>query len=333
VVTPDGLPIYHEVLPGNTADVSTLKSTAQTLASRFQLRRVVLVCDRGIVSEDNLEKLEELGFPFIVGLKRRRSLEAKKLYQKNLAGFRKENELKGLLVKEKQDGKYRYIMCHNPDVAKEKRGNREKLFKAVQKEVKVLEGRFSRGQLNREQLYHGVMSLLEEKHLKRFFLPRIENGKVILYINTEVWDQERYLDGTFFLKTNLKKEDLSTAEVVKSYKELQQVERSFRELKDFLKIRPIFHYTDQRVRAHVFICVLAYLFEKLIGLLCQRASLDLSPRKALWHLSRLKAIECIVGDCRVIVTNQLDGIIGDIFRALKTKPPNKFLQNTISYNM
>ena len=114
--------------------------------------------------------------------------------------------------------------------------------------------------------------------------------------------------------------------MVKSYKELQQIERSFRELKDFLKIRPIFHHTDQRVRAHVFICVLAYLFERLIGLLCRRTSLDLSPRKALSFLSRLKAIECIVAGYQIIVTNQVDGMAKDIFRALKTKPPDKFIQ-------
>ena len=300
VITPEGLPIYHEVLPGNTADVATLKSTAQTLASRFKLRRVVLVCDRGLVSEENLRKLEELGFPFIVGLKRRRSREAKKLYQKNLTGFRKEDDLEGLLVKEKENGSYRYIICHNPDVAKEKRVNREKRLRAVQKEIRKLEARFSKGKLNREELYHKVIGLLEEKHLKKFFSPRIESDKVILYLNTEIWDQERYLDGTFFLKTNLKKDELSTTEVVSSYKELQEIERSFRELKDFLKIRPIFHYTDQRVRAHVFICVLAYLFERLIGLFCRKASLDISPRKALWYLSRLKAIECIAGGCRKI---------------------------------
>ena len=114
--------------------------------------------------------------------------------------------------------------------------------------------------------------------------------------------------------------------MVKSYKELQQIELSFRELKDFLKIRPIFHHTDQRVRAHVFICVLAYLFERLIGLLCRRASLDLSPRKALSFLSRLKAIECIVAGYQAIVTNQVDGMARDIFKALKTKPPDMFTQ-------
>ena len=94
----------------------------------------------------------------------------------------------------------------------------------AKKEIKKSEVRFSRGKINREDLYHRVMSLLEEKHLKKFFFPQIEGGKVILYLNPESWNQKRYFDGAFFLKTNLKKDDFSTTEVVKSYKELQQIE-------------------------------------------------------------------------------------------------------------
>ena len=121
--------------------------------------------------------------------------------------------------------------------------------------------------------------------------------------------------------------ELPTPEVVRSYKELQKVERAFRELKDFLKIRPIFHYTDSRVRAHVFICVLAYLLEKLVGLNCQRASLPYSARRALSLLSQLKAIECRLNGQPITMTNRVHEEINKILSALGVPRPQKIMQN------
>ena len=111
-------------------------------------------------------------------------------------------------------------------------------------------------------------------------------------LRSQVWEQETYLDGKFFIKTNLSEEKIFAPEVVQSYKNLQEIENAFQQMKDFLRIRPIFHYTEGRVKAHVFICVLAFLFEKLVGLYCQRADLPHTARGALSLLSQVKTIEC-----------------------------------------
>lgn len=163
--------------------------------------------------------------------------------------------------------------------------------------------------------------------MAKYFDPKIEHDKVILYIRPEVWEQGTYLDGKFFLKTNLSQDELDTAEVVRSYKQLQEVERAFRELKDFLKIRPIFHYTDARVKAHVLICVLAYLLEKMVSLYCQRASLPYSARRALSLLSQLKTIECSLNGSSFTVTNRVDEEIHKIFAALAVPSPHKIIEN------
>jgi len=162
--------------------------------------------------------------------------------------------------------------------------------------------------------------------LSKFFRPKIQSGKIILYMDTEVLREESYLDGKFFLKTNVKAKVLPTAEVVKSYKLLQEVERSFCELKDFLKIRPIFHYNDERVKAHVLICVPAYLFEKLIELQCRRASLRYSGRRALSLLAQFKAIECKVAGQSV--TNRVDEEIRSIMDAIGFPIPSQTFENT-----
>jgi transposase len=302
VVTREGLPIYHEVLAGNTADVTTLSQTVEVLRGRFQIRKTVFVCDRGLVSQENLDKLDQIGFPYIISLRPRNNEEAQALYQKTLFGFESDSSLNGLLIKEARRDKIRYIQCHNPEVAREKKKGREQRYTKIRAEIKRLEKRFQRGQLTERDLYHRVFKVLEDKRMATYFDPKIEDGRLILYIRPEVWEREAYLDGKFFLKTNLSSDELATPEVVRSYKQLQEVERAFRELKDFLKIRPIFHYTDSRVRAHVFICVLAYLLEKLVELNCQRASLPHSARRALSLLSQLKAIECHLNGQTIAMT-------------------------------
>ena len=327
VVTREGLPIYHEVLAGNTADVTTLSQTVEVLTTRFHIRKTVFVCDRGLISEKNLDKLDEIGFPYIISLRPRNNEEAQALYQKTLFGFESDSSLNGLLIKETHRDKIRYIQCHNPEVAREKKKGREERYTKIRAEIKRLEKRFQRGQLTEHDLYHRVSQVLEDKRMATYFDPKIEDGRLILYIRPEVWEQETYLDGTFFLKTNLSSDELPAPEVVRSYKQLQEVERAFRELKDFLKIRPIFHYTDSRVRAHVFICVLAYLLEKLVGLNCQRASLPYSARRALSLLSQLKAIECHLNGQTITMTNRVNEEIHKLFDALGVPSPQKIIQN------
>jgi transposase len=327
VLTREGLPIYHEVLPGNTADVTTLCETTEVLRSRFHIRKTVFVCDRGLISETNLERLDEIGFPYIISMRPRNNQEAQALYQKTLFGFESDSSLNGLLIKETQKGALRYIQCHNPEVAREKKKSRERRYTQIQAEIRKLQRRFHKGELTEHDLYHRVSQVLEDKRMAAYFDPKIEEGRLILYIRPEIWERETYLDGKFFLKTNLSRAELPTPEVIRSYKELQEVERAFRELKDFLKIRPIFHYTDSRVRAHVFICVLAYLLEKLVGLNCQRASLPYSARRALSLLSQLKAIECRLNGQAITMTNRVDEEINKLLSALGVPRPEKIMQN------
>jgi transposase len=280
-----------------------------------------------LISEKNLDKLDEIGFPYIISLRPRNNEEAQALYQKTLFGFESDSSLNGLLIKETHRDKIRYIQCHNPEVAREKKKGREGRYTKIRAEIKRLEKRFQRGQLTEHDLYHRVSQVLEDKRMATYFDPKIEDGRLIPYIRPEVWEQETYLDGTFFLKTNLSSDELPAPEVVRSYKQLQEVERAFRELKDFLKIRPIFHYTDSRVRAHVFICVLAYLLEKLVGLNCQRASLPYSARRALSLLSQLKAIECHLNGQTITMTNRVNEEIRKLFDALGVPNPQKIIQN------
>ncbi len=327
VVTREGLPITHEVLPGNTPDVTTLKATIEKLSKKFKIEKTIFVCDRGLISEGNLEKLDEFCFPYIIALKPRGNNEARGLYQKNLSGFHEEATLTGLRIKEKRQNGFRYILCHNPEVAGKKKTKREQYYQKIRAEAQKLEKQLQKGRIKDLDLHHRLSEIIEKYHMSRYLDPKIEDGKLILYIHPEVWEEETFLDGKFFLKTNIDEKELPTPEVVRSYKQLQQVERAFRELKDFLKIRPIFHYSDSRVKAHIFVCVLAYLLEQLINLQLKRASKTVSARRALFLLSQLKSIECKANGRSLMVTNQIDPEIESLLETLGVRKPEKILNN------
>ncbi len=327
VVTKEGIPIYHEVFPGNTTDVTTLVPIVEVLRGRFHIERCILVCDRGMVSDENLSFLDQHGIPYIVAIRRRGTRESDELIGKTLRGFRKLQGLEGLLVKEVVRGGIRYVLCHNPEVAKQKRQRREERIKQVQSQIDALNVRYRKGRLSAQELYHRAVSLLKEHQLRRYFEPKVEKNGLILYMDPDHWDRESFLDGKFFLKTRLSADEISTADLVRVYKQLSHIEGSFRELKDFLKIRPIFHWTDRRVRAHVMICVLAYLLEKVVELYCRRARLNISPRRALWVLSQLKAVELRLGDQYIAVTTELQQKMKEILQALKVPLPEKIIEN------
>jgi len=328
VVSKEGLPIYHEVLPGNTADVTTLVPTVDVLRSRFRIGRCILVCDRGMVSEENLAYLDEHKIPYIVAIRRRGTKESDELISKTLRGFVDMEDL-GLRVKEKTQGETRYILCHNPEVANKKKGIREEFFKKAQREIDKLNRRFLKGGLTPESLYHKAMEVLENYHLEKYFSPKVEKPGVILYTNTDLLERERFLEGKFFLKTKLTAEEISTKEAIRTYKALSEIERAFRTLKDPLKLRPIFHWTDRRVRAHVMICVLAYLLEKMVGIYCEKAKLNLSPRRALSLLSHLKAIHTRLGNQSLVVTTTIQERMREILDAAKIPMPEKVIETQL----
>lgn len=328
VVTKEGLPIYHEVLPGNTADVTTLVPTVEVLKGRFKINRCILVCDRGMVSEENLSYLDEHGIPYIVAIRRRGTRESDELISKTLRGFEEMEEL-GLMVKEKSKGDIRYILCHNPEVAKRKRQNREELFHKAQGEIEKLNRRFRKGQLTPHSLYRKAMEVLQHYHLDRYFCPELESRGVILYMDTEHLEREHFLEGKFFLRTRLTPEELSPQEVIRTYKGLSEIERAFRTLKDPLKLRPIFHWTDKRVRAHVMICVLAYLLQKVLGIYCHSAALKLSPQRALQVLSQLKAVRSHLGNHSVVLTTTIEDRMRQILHAAHIPIPEKVIESQL----
>jgi hypothetical protein len=252
-----GRPIAIEVFSGELHDDKTLPSQIEKLKRRFGLSRVVVVSDRGMVTKANIELLEAAEVRWITALKAPQIQKLARQQELQLSLFDQTNLAE--ITSEDYPGE-RLVVCRNPLVAAERARKRSELLEATERGLAEIAQRVERGTLHgADQIGLAVGPALKRYKVKKHFEVTITDTAFTYQRKTEQIDAEAALDGIYVLRTNLTNDELSTGEVVRSYKGLEQVERAFRTLKGpDLEIRPIHHHLEDRVRAHVFLCMLAY---------------------------------------------------------------------------
>jgi hypothetical protein len=257
----DGCPVAVEVFEGNTADPSTLAAQVDKLKARFKLSRVVLVGDRGMITSARIEEdLKPAGLDWITALRapaiRKLAADGGPL-QLSLFDDRDMAEL----TSPDFPGE-RLIVCRNPDLAGERRRKRNELLAATEKDLARVQAAVQR---QRKPL-HGedaiglkVGAVLGKRKMAKHFHLAITDTSFEFTRIEDAIAEEASLDGFYVLRTNVPAESLDAAATVRAYKSLAQVERAFRTIKTVeLEVRPIHHRLAGRVRAHVFLCMLAY---------------------------------------------------------------------------
>ncbi|EHO41114.1 transposase IS4 family protein [Caldithrix abyssi DSM 13497] len=292
VMTGDGIPIAHYVFPGNKADRSTLQEMLNDIRRRFKVKDIQLVADKGLLSNDNLWHLIQQGYEFILGESVRQSKDAKSVIKeanahKEATGETIYERLTEREIKSK-DGKkekikLRYVASYNAATALKRyknRINRINEFLELSEEIK------KKG-INTEDKYHQIKSVLSRKRLSRFFNVELTEDTIEIHKQDEVLSEEEKSDGWFIVISNA--HDLSKSELIARYKDLKYVEHGFYELKHSLNLRPNFHWTEKRIRAHVMVCFLAFqmavLFEKRLS------GIKLSWQRAMESLRRVVVVE------------------------------------------
>jgi len=288
----------------------------------------VLVVDRGMVTKDNLTELVSEGYQNIVALRKRK----RGLFQPVLADNRSrlqpvegQKNLLGFETTLTEFGGDRVIFYYNSEKAEvEARHRKERLDKAKTR-LKEIQALFLSGKRkDKEKLLQQAARYLERKKLTSFFNLKIDENKGINFtLKQEKVDFEAELDGLFVLRTN--RDDLSIAELVSAYKTLARAESAFKELKDFIDLRPMRHWTEERVKAHIFICVLAYLVETCIEIKLKRAGLEMTARKALDHLSEIKLVDQEIDGMKICTYSQPSPESRKIIKALGLKLPKEKL--------
>lgn len=259
----EGRPLAMEVYPGNTGDPTTVVDQVEKLRGRFGLSRLVLVGDRGMLTETKIDTLREYpGIGWISALKSRRIRKLVEVGHLQLSLFDTRNLAE--ITSEDYPGE-RLIACMNPLLAEERRRKREDLLAATEKHLLKIATevkRRSKQPLTESEIGMKVGKALNRYKVGKHFTLTIADGLFQWERNVISIEREAELDGIYVIRTSEPKERISADNTVRHYKSLSHVERAFRCLKGMdIMIRPIRHSTEDHVRAHVFLCMLSYYVE------------------------------------------------------------------------
>ena len=257
----DGCPVAVEAFAGNTADPSTLSSQVNKLRQRFGLQRLALVGDRGMLAQTRIAgELQPAELDWITALRHDsiRKLAAEGHFQPSLFDT---HGLASITAPDFPDE--RLLVCYNPLVAAERRRKRADLLASTEADLAVMASAYAAGKIDRDEFNRRLGTLRRRKmgkHLQWCFDEHTEAFSSTR--DEESIAAEARLDGFYVVRTSLAEQDLDDAGVVRAYKSLARVERAFRSLKTSgLRVRPIFHWKETRVRAHLLLCMLAYYLE------------------------------------------------------------------------
>ena len=304
IMTKDGMPIGHEVYPGNTNDLKAFKEMIKTINLRFKIRRVVIVCDRGMVTEKNIQTLELDGYEYIVGMRMRqmkREDAEKVLSRVNMD--RLNQKLEG---KEVHFNNKRLVVCYNKN---EDKRDKEKRREIIQRLIEKLKKQ-------------GLKSLLVNKEYRKYLTIKADKPE----LDEEKIKAEELYDGKFVLQTNT---NLDWKEIVSAYKDLWQVESAFRTLKSELEMGPIYHQTERGIRAHIFVCFLALLCKIILQKELQAINANITVNQVIEDIKKLKAIQITLKDIPVVLRNELEGNAYYAFKAVGLKIPPRILEGPL----
>jgi transposase len=301
VVMVAGWPIAHHVWSGNEVDHETVQKAIRDLHQRFGFNRLVFVGDRGMVTNDNLEAITADKHGYLVGVKRRRNAKLTK-WLAALDDAKWVSCPVGITAREKTnpprtraqevssgvDG-LRVIIVDSDERRDYEQAMRQKAMERTRQALEKLQGRVAAGKLKQpEKIGAAAERLLQRNHGYRYYSWDLDQGSFRYVENTKGLASEQGIEGKYVIATS--EAALSVLEIVAIYKDLSDVERGFRQLKDVLAMRPIYHQIEARVKAHIFVAALALLVQRLLDRRLEQAGIDFSPERAIQALSTLRLV-------------------------------------------
>ncbi len=304
IIDDKGRPICCEMWPGNTADVKTLIPVVDRVRKRFNIQNFCIVADRGMISAETVNELEEHKISYILGTRMRKVKEVKldvlskggryhEVYPEGVTS----KDPSPLKVKEVLHNDKRYIVCINSRQARKDAWDREIIIASL-----------------KEQLKKGPKSLIGNKGYRKYL--KIEKGSAS--VDTYKIKNESRFDGKWVLITNM---DLPAANVALKYKELWQVERIFRDVKSLLETRPVHHQRDENIRGHVFCSFLALILRKELESRLNQAGHVFEWADIKQDLKAMQQVVIEEGEKRLAIRSECKGHCGKIFQAVKVALP------------
>lgn len=362
-VTKEGFPIYWKVLPGGLHDSKTVKEIITTLKEDFNIKDVILVMDKGMLSERNLVNLEENKFSYIVTLGRHqiKSLDSfpERLLKKLGEDLEKENRDKSLVLEKypyftyfsdrayyhelKQEGNRRYILCFNPEKFQEERKQREEKIVSItnylkNKNKELLKAKYSKDKKLKELKIYSYLKKRGAENLFKIRLntrrKKIKNRTITTYqIEFSLREDKKMgleiCDGIYCLLTNLS-EDMSAEFLLSSYRQRRKVEIAFSYLKGFIEIRPFYHQKEERVKAHITVCILAYLLQVTIEYLLRKKGIEMTYQEFRQKTEDVDVVELEIKNIRKTEL-KIEDIPKDIEYLLEVLEMKEIIQNKFPF--
>lgn len=255
-----GCPVALDVYPGNTADPTTVPDQVDKLRERFDLNRVVLVGDRGMLTQTQINTLKDypgLGWISALRFSSVRDLVEAGAFQPSLFDHYGLAEI----TSESYPGE-RLMVCYNPMLAEDRQRTREELLAATETALEKLSAQIARRTktpMRADEIGLRAGKIINRRKMGKHFRLTIEDNLLSFERNPETIRREAEVDGIYIVRTSESAEVLSSEDTVRTYKSLGQVEQAFRCIKSVdIQVRPIRHHTEAHVRAHIFLCMLAY---------------------------------------------------------------------------
>ena len=302
-VDSDGWPVAWEIFPGNTVDVNAFSQIVDKLRQRFRIGKVIIVADRGMMSAKTINHLtddSDTPFDYILGCRMRRHKEVKE--QVLSWPGRYQEVAKNLEVKEVMISDRRYVICRNPEEAKKDAAAREAMLAKLEQTLST----------------KGQKAVVGNKGFARFL--KISKGSV--RIDPKAVEADQRYDGKYVLRTNTQ---FSTAQVAKSYKSLWRVERSFREEKSTLEVRPIFHHRDDTSIGHIVASFLALRLEVDLQRRLDEKGIETSWPDLMRDLKQLQAVRMNLDGKSYLIRTDFEGVAYQAFKAAGVQPPRRVM--------
>lgn len=341
VQTADGLPIYHEVFDGNTAEAKTLLPILKKVMERFpNLRRLILVADRGLLSLDNLEELGKLKLPsgqaleFILAVPGRRYSEFVEL----LNPLQQQcTEASAEITAEVAWNDLRLVLAHDPATALEQRQKRQAKINELQTQANAWVGKLDeqdqgtkkRGRKlsdsgAKARFYHEV----RESHLGNIMKVNLKDELFSYAIDEGALKLAEMMDGKLLVVTNVK--DIEPTKIIERYKSLADIERGFKVLKSELEIGPVYHRLPERIRAHASICFMALILHRVMRMRLRAGNTGVTPERALQTLKRIQHHRVSINGAEPLSgVSSITEEDSKVFKALKVKLPSQTQQMSL----
>lgn len=288
-------PLMHKIFEGNTVDVTTVCSTADSIKQQLNINTCMLILDRGMVSEDNLVYLDKERFGYVAGLSKACKTTQELILESKSFKAVEEGIYANETIRLHNGKKKKYVVFLSKEKQKDDKERRKRILKEKTKELNKLKERIEKGRIkNRDKI---VMKMGEiTKEVRKYFVIKHDKNKLDFNfsLNELVMAKEKKLDGKYVICcTDV---DMSAKEILLAYRDKDKAEKAFRCIKCFIKVRPIRHWVTERVKAHIFLCVLAYLLKKVLEYKLEANGLEMTAEEALDELSGVKMVSYKVGD-------------------------------------